>query len=375
MVLPVYQSITSPKGGGNKSKSKSKQLVGRPLLWLALFAFVSFLFTLTIFSRMENPSAKERKGLVSHLVSFKPNAEKSKANTETETETVTETNADSQHADADADADADAADFASVIPDIDLRMPRRLKPALDSADFPSLLGSTPASLNCAKHNYPTVSQTKTDNLLVYWNEPQGDFDQNYVGKFDRPPMDDANIPPKYVTFEPDNGGWNNIRMSMETVLVFAYATNRIIVMPPKKAFYLVGKEGSKSYDDFFHFDDPEFKKHITIISMEDYLRKEGGGGRRIPRASALLISRMQMQTQMQTQTQTQTCTTTAGNSLRQAASARNRTADSTAKFSTSTSGSRGTRWRYTGPRIALFSGKRKVSERASERKSSRTKLF
>ena len=114
-----------------------------------------------------------------------------------------------------------------------------------------------------------------DNLLVYWNEPQGEWDRTYVGKFDPPPTDDA--PPKYVTFEPDRGGWNNIRMSMETVLVFAYATNRIIVMPPKKAFYLVGKEGSKSYDDFFHFNDPELKKHITIISMNEYLQTEGGG--------------------------------------------------------------------------------------------------
>ena len=29
---------------------------------------------------------------------------------------------------------------------------------------------------------------------------------------------------KYITFEPDDGGWNNIRMSMETILVLAYAT-------------------------------------------------------------------------------------------------------------------------------------------------------
>ena len=32
----------------------------------------------------------------------------------------------------------------------------------------------------------------------------------------------------YLTFEPDGGGWNNIRMSMETVLGMAIATGRVL---------------------------------------------------------------------------------------------------------------------------------------------------
>lgn len=31
---------------------------------------------------------------------------------------------------------------------------------------------------------------------------------------------------KYVVFQPDNGGWNNIRMAAETVMIFAHATGR-----------------------------------------------------------------------------------------------------------------------------------------------------
>lgn len=31
---------------------------------------------------------------------------------------------------------------------------------------------------------------------------------------------------KYVVFQPDGGGWNNIRMAAETVMIFAHATGR-----------------------------------------------------------------------------------------------------------------------------------------------------
>lgn len=45
--------------------------------------------------------------------------------------------------------------------------------------------------------------------MVYWSDIPSD------SKY-RSPFYDKN---KYLTFEPDHGGWNNIRMAMETVSI------------------------------------------------------------------------------------------------------------------------------------------------------------
>lgn len=66
---------------------------------------------------------------------------------------------------------------------------------------------------------------------------------------------------------PQNSGWNNIRMAMETVIVFAHAMGRTIVLPPEANMYLLND--GLDFHDFFHLEAMAAKHDgMSIISME-----------------------------------------------------------------------------------------------------------
>lgn len=86
-----------------------------------------------------------------------------------------------------------------------------------------------AGLDCTKYGGPS---NEIAAGMVYWSDI---------------PSDNAHVSPfyspdRYMTFEPDHGGWNNIRMSMETVLAMAHAMGRTLVLPPEQGMYLLGKD-------------------------------------------------------------------------------------------------------------------------------------
>eukprot|EP00531_Pseudo-nitzschia_arenysensis_P014738 CAMPEP_0116127870 /NCGR_PEP_ID=MMETSP0329-20121206/7062_1 /TAXON_ID=697910 /ORGANISM="Pseudo-nitzschia arenysensis, Strain B593" /LENGTH=625 /DNA_ID=CAMNT_0003621981 /DNA_START=140 /DNA_END=2017 /DNA_ORIENTATION=- len=135
-------------------------------------------------------------------------------------------------------------------------------------------GSTPppkiAGLNCDRFGGPSEEIAAE---MVYWRDiPK---DAAFVSPFKK-----TNGEKQYLTFEPDEGGFNNIRMSMETATALAHAMGRILVLPPEQNMYLLGKDILKennrfTFHKFFPFDAIS-KEHdaVEVISMEEFLETE-----------------------------------------------------------------------------------------------------
>ena len=71
------------------------------------------------------------------------------------------------------------------------------------------------------------------SLVSYWNNPLSDADREFQSPFlNNPSSNDViNSETRYLSFEPDKGGWNNIRMEFEIMVVLAAATGRTLILP------------------------------------------------------------------------------------------------------------------------------------------------
>jgi hypothetical protein len=107
---------------------------------------------------------------------------------------------------------------------------------------------------------------------------------------DKTPYDEQ----KYVLFEPDWGGWNNIRMGAEAVIIFAHATGRTLVMPPDMVFYLLNRnskqdENQSTFHKFFDF--RKIREGMNIISMEEFVENVAKKGLlKLPFPKDLLVT-------------------------------------------------------------------------------------
>jgi hypothetical protein len=107
---------------------------------------------------------------------------------------------------------------------------------LKNTDRSSSSTTKVAQLNCEKWGGPSNDLAQE---MVYWEDISSD--EHFVSPF----FDQRGGETKYMTFEPDGGGWNNIRMAMESVIGLAIAMGRTLVMPPQKRMYLLGNGGRK----------------------------------------------------------------------------------------------------------------------------------
>ena len=141
-----------------------------------------------------------------------------------------------------------------------------------------------AHLNCADHGGPT--NQKIINEMVFWSDIPSDA--SYLSPMH--PLNDPHTPDdteRFLTFEPNHGGWNNIRMAMETALVLSHGMGRTLVLPPEHSMYLLGKgDGQQKnqfgFNDFFHLDAISMEhKGFKAITMEEFLVKEAMQGKMV----------------------------------------------------------------------------------------------
>lgn len=92
----------------------------------------------------------------------------------------------------------------------------------------------------------------------------------------------SGISNRYITFEDDTGGWNNIRLAFEVFVSIAWLTGRTLVVPPRARFYLLDRgpitvfdkkahDTSSTYSDYYNFG--VLGEEIRIISTEEFLKE------------------------------------------------------------------------------------------------------
>jgi hypothetical protein len=129
-----------------------------------------------------------------------------------------------------------------------------------------------ASLDCSK--YTGGPSTLSDTAeMVYWKDRS---DASYD-----PAPPSTYKSGGYLTFEPDGGGWNNIRMAMETIVALAIAMNRTLVLPAEQRMYLLGTDRGKqktdfSFRDFFPMTNLQ---ELRVITMQEFLEQHAMQGK------------------------------------------------------------------------------------------------
>jgi len=137
-----------------------------------------------------------------------------------------------------------------------------------------------AHLDCADHGGPADPRAMDE--MVFWSDIPADA--SYLSPMH--PLNDPYAPDdaeRFLTFEPDSGGWNNVRMAMETALVLSHATGRTLVLPPEQRVYLLNKGAGDdrfSFEDFFHLDAISIEhRGFKVITMEEFLVRVAKEGR------------------------------------------------------------------------------------------------
>eukprot|EP00579_Thalassiosira_antarctica_P011230 CAMPEP_0201923208 /NCGR_PEP_ID=MMETSP0903-20130614/11017_1 /ASSEMBLY_ACC=CAM_ASM_000552 /TAXON_ID=420261 /ORGANISM="Thalassiosira antarctica, Strain CCMP982" /LENGTH=484 /DNA_ID=CAMNT_0048460485 /DNA_START=227 /DNA_END=1681 /DNA_ORIENTATION=+ len=117
-------------------------------------------------------------------------------------------------------------------------------------------------LNCSVHGGPSNELAAE---MVYWSDIPADR------TFTSPFYSNDTATTKYLTFEPDFGGFNNIRMSFETMILLSHSMGRTLVLPPPSSIYWSNK--LFSFEEFYDLENISSEHAgLDIITMEHYLK-------------------------------------------------------------------------------------------------------
>lgn len=78
-------------------------------------------------------------------------------------------------------------------------------------------------------------------------------------------------PTKYLAFDKDLGGWNNILMHFEIMVVLAWLTGRTLVLPPPQRFYLLGER--RRLEDFVDLE--ALRRSLPVLTSEEFVEQSG----------------------------------------------------------------------------------------------------
>lgn len=136
--------------------------------------------------------------------------------------------------------------------------------------------STSSTMSSQRVAFPSQCPDSIANLIKFWKDGDGDEGAEVFtsplratsGK-SAPLLDQ-----RYLVFQSDLGGWNNIRMALETVIIIALVTGRILVLPPPAVLYLLhmNKKWDNNFSGVEEFVD--FKRLTAANGLETMPMKE-----------------------------------------------------------------------------------------------------
>lgn len=109
----------------------------------------------------------------------------------------------------------------------------------------------------------------TQPALCYWNQEQGPDTAIWSGKH----------PERYITFEPDCAGLNNIRMAFECVVSIAAFTGRTLVLPPPEPWVFIDYDYEDGRDtvtrsDFRRvFDIDALRELVPVLTASEFVER------------------------------------------------------------------------------------------------------